>query len=144
MGPNGGDEVNRIQRGGNYGWPLVSLGRSYGGAWQSERFQMEGTINPFAFWMPGISPSSLVFYDGVEFPEWRGDLFVAGMQEGQIPGTGHLQRIRFNANGEEIRRERLLTDLRQRIRDVSMGPDGRLWLLTDEDDGLVLRIESVE
>jgi len=144
MGPNGGDEVNRLQRGGNYGWPLVSLGRSYSGAWQSERFQMEGTLNPIAFWMPGISPSSLVFYDGDEFPFWTGDLFVAGMQVGQIPGTGHLQRIKFNADGEEIRRESLLSDLRQRIRDVSMGPDGRLWLLTDEDDGLVLRIESID
>ena len=105
---------------------------------------MEGTLNPIAFWMPGISPSSLVFYDGDEFPFWTGDLFVAGMQVGQIPGTGHLQRIKFNADGEEIRRESLLSDLRQRIRDVSMGPDGRLWLLTDEDDGLVLRIESID
>lgn len=144
MGPNGGDEVNRIRRGGNFGWPLVSLGISYGGAWQSERFQMEGTINPIAFWMPGISPSSLVFYDGDEFPQWQGDLFISGMQVGQIPGTGLLQRIKFNADGNEIRRESLLTDLRQRIRDVKMGPDGRLYLLTDEDDGLVLRIESVK
>ena len=104
---------------------------------------MEGAINPVAFWMPGISPSSLVFYDGDEFPRWQGDLFISGMQEGQIPGTGKLQRIKFNENGDEIRRESLLTDLRQRIRDVKMGPDGRLYLLTDEDDGLVLRIESV-
>ena len=144
MGPNGGDEVNRIRRGGNFGWPLVSLGRSYGGAWQSERYQMEGTINPVAFWMPGISPSSLAFYDGDEFSRWKGDLFISGMQVGQIPGTGQLQRIKFNENGDEIRRESLLTDLRQRIRDVKMGPDGRLYLLTDEDDGLVLRIESVK
>jgi aldose sugar dehydrogenase len=143
MGPNGGDEVNRIRRGGNYGWPLVSLGRSYGGAWQSESFQMEGTIDPYAFWMPGISPSNLVFYDGDEFPEWQGDLFVSAMQAGQVPGTGQLQRIKFNADGDEVRRESLLTDLRQRIRDVKMGPDGRLYLLTDEDDGVVLRIESV-
>lgn len=143
MGPDGGDEVNRIQRGGNYGWPLVSLGRSYGGAWQSERFQMEGTINPFAFWMPGMSPTSLVFYDGDEFPKWRGDLFVSGMQVGQIPGTGHLERIKLNEDGDEIARELLLTDLRQRIRDVKMGPDGRLYLLTDEDDGVLLRIESI-
>ena len=143
MGPNGGDEVNRSRRGGNFGWPMVSLGRSYGGAWQSERFQMEGTLNPIAFWMPGISPSSLAFYDGDEFPRWKGDLFVSGMQVGQIPGTGQLQRIGFNEDGDEIRRESLLTDLRQRIRDVKMGPDGRLYLLTDEDDGLLLRIESV-
>lgn len=143
MGPNGGDEVNRIERGGNFGWPLVSLGRSYSGGWQSERFQMEGTRNPIAFWMPGVSPSSLAFYDGDEFPRWKGDLFVSAMQVGQIPGTGSLQRIKFNENGEEIRREALLTNLRQRIRDVKMGPDGRLYLLTDEDDGVVMRIESV-
>lgn len=142
MGPNGGDEVNRVERGGNYGWPLVSLGRAYSGGWQSERFQMEGTRDPIAFWMPGVSPSSLAFYNGDEFPRWQGDLFVSAMQVGQIPGTGSLQRIKFNEDGEEIRRETLLTDLRQRIRDVKMGPDGRLYLLTDEDDGLVLRIES--
>lgn len=143
MGPNGGDEVNRLEAGGNYGWPLVSLARAYAGPWQTGRFQMDGTIDPEAFWMPGISPSSLTFYDGEEFPRWQGDLFVAGMQEGQIPGTGHLQRIKFNDAGEEIRRERLLTDLRQRIRDVDVGPDGRLYLLTDEDDGVVMRIEGV-
>ncbi|MFZ9585687.1 MAG: PQQ-dependent sugar dehydrogenase [Pseudohongiellaceae bacterium] len=143
MGPNGGDEVNRLVRGGNYGWPLVSLGRSYSGDWQSERFQQEGTLDAVAFWMPGVSPSSLAFYDGDEFPAWRGDLFVSAMQVGQIPGTGQLQRIKFNERGEEIRRESLLGDLRQRIRDVKMGPDGRLYLLTDEDDGLLLRIEAV-
>jgi glucose/arabinose dehydrogenase len=143
MGPNGGDEVNRIQRGGNYGWPLVSLGQAYAGGWQSERFQMEGTINPTAFWSPGISVSSLAFYTGSEFPQWQGDLFVAAMQKGQIPGTGQLVRIKYNADGEEMRQESLLADLRQRIRDVKQGPDGRLYLLTDEDDGLVLRIEAV-
>lgn len=144
MGPNGGDEVNRLEAGGNYGWPLVSLARAYAGPWQTGRFQMENTIDPIAYWMPGISPSSLAFYNGDEFPRWQGDLFVTGMQEGQIPGTGHLQRIKFNEQGEEIRRERLLSDLRQRMRDVTMGPDGRLYLLTDEDDGLVLRIEAVD
>jgi aldose sugar dehydrogenase len=143
MGPNGGDEVNRLQRGGNYGWPLVSLGQSYGGGWQSERFQMEGTLNPVAFWSPGISVSSLAFYSGAEFPRWQGDLFVAAMQKGQLPGTGQLVRIKFNDKGQEMRQESLLTNLRQRIRDVKQGPDGRLYLLTDEDDGVVLRIESV-
>ena len=143
MGPHGGDDVNRLRKGGNYGWPLVSLGLAYSGGQQSERFQMEETSNPVAFWMPGISPSSLVFYDGTEFPRWKGDLFISAMQQGQIPGTGQLQRIHFNAKGEEIRRESLLGNLRQRIRDVKMGPDGRLYLLTDEDDGVVMRIESV-
>lgn len=144
MGPNGGDEVNRIERGGNYGWPLVSLGQAYSGGWQAERFQMEGTLNPVAFWSPGISVSSLAFYTGDEIPQWKGDLFIAAMQKGQIPGTGQLVRIKFNENGEEMRQESLLTDLRQRIRDVKQGPDGMLYLLTDEDDGLVLRIEAVE
>lgn len=144
MGPNGGDEVNRIERGGNYGWPLVSLGQAYSGGWQAERFQMEGTINPVAFWSPGISVSSLAFYSGDEIPQWKGDLFIAAMQKGQIPGTGQLVRIKFNENGEEMRQESLLTDLRQRIRDVKQGPDGMLYLLTDEDDGLLLRIEAVE
>lgn len=143
MGPNGGDELNRIRRGGNYGWPLVSLGRAYGGGWQSERFQMEGTLNPVAFWMPGISVTGLTFYTGDEFPAWRGDLFIGAMQKGQIPGTGQLVRIKFNENGEEMRQESLLTDLRQRIRDVKQGPDGRLYVLTDEDDGLLLRLEAV-
>lgn len=144
MGPNGGDEVNRIERGGNYGWPLVSLGQAYSGGWQAERFQMEGTLNPVAFWSPGISVSSLAFYTGDAIPEWKGDLFIAAMQKGQIPGTGQLVRIKFNENGEEMRQESLLTDLRQRIRDVKQGPDGMLYLLTDEDDGLLLRIEAVE
>jgi len=104
---------------------------------------MEGTINPVAFWVPGVSVTGLTFYTGDEFPRWQGDLFVAAMQKGQIPGTGQLIRIKFNERGEEIRQESLLTDLRQRMRDVKQGPDGRLYILTDEDDGLVLRIESV-
>lgn len=141
MGPNGGDELNRIRRGGNYGWPLVSLGRAYSGGFQSERFQMEGTFDPVAYWMPGISVSSLTFYSGDEIPEWRGDLFISAMQKGQIAGTGQLVRIKFNADGEEVHQESLLTELRQRIRDVKQGPDGRLYLITDEDDGLLLRIE---
>jgi len=144
MGPNGGDELNRIERGGNYGWPLVSLGRAYAGGWQAQNFQMEDALNPVAFWMPGISVSSLTFYSGSEIPEWQGDLFISAMQKGQIPGTGQLVRIKFDERGEEIRQESLLTDLRQRIRDVKQGPDGRLYLLTDEDDGLLLRIEAAE
>lgn len=143
MGPNGGDEVNVIAKGADYGWPQASLGFSYSGGWQAASFQVDGARDPAAFWMPGISVTGLTFYSGDEFPRWQGDLFIGGMQEGQIPGTGHLQRIHFNERGEEVRRERLLTDLRQRVRDVKQGPDGRLYLLTDEDDGLLLRIESV-
>jgi glucose/arabinose dehydrogenase len=143
MGPNGGDELNLIERGGNYGWPMVSLGRSYGGAMQSDRFQMEGTIDPVAFWVPGVSVSGLTFYSGDEFPQWQGDIFIAAMRKGQVMGTGQIIRIKFNELGQEIRQESLLTDLRQRMRDIKQGPDGRLYILTDEDDGVLLRIESV-
>jgi len=141
MGPNGGDEVNALVPGGNFGWPLVSLGRTYGGPWQSETFNGEGMQDPAVFWMPSISTSGLDFYTGDKLAAWKGDLFVGGMRYGEIPGTGQLQRILFNENMEELRREVLLGDLRHRIRDVRQGPDELLYLLTDSDEGAVLRIE---
>ena len=144
MGPNGGDEVNALVAGGNYGWPIVSLGRDYSGRWQSETFSRDGIQNPVVYWMPSISTSGLDFYTGDRLPAWTGDLFVGGMRYGEITGTGQLQRIRFNENMEELRREVLFADLRQRIRDVRQGPDGLLYLLTDADDGAVLRIEPAD
>jgi len=144
MGPNGGDEVNLLVAGGNYGWPVISLGRDYSGPWQSEKFSADGIENPVVFWMPSISTSGLEFYTGDVLGAWNGDLFVGGMRYGEISGTGQLQRIRFNENMQEIRREVLLADLRQRVRDVRQGPDGLLYLLTDAADGAVLRIEPAE
>jgi glucose/arabinose dehydrogenase len=144
MGPNGGDEINILKPGANYGWPIVSLGRTYPGPWQSQHFQQEGIEQPVVFWMPSISVSGIAFYTGNKLPKWKGDVFVGGMREGEIPGTGHLERILFNENMEELRRESLLVDLRRRIRDVRQGPDELLYLLTDEDDGAVLRIEPAE
>lgn len=141
MGPNGGDEVNALVPGGNYGWPLVSLGRDYAGPWQSDGFSREGMENPVVYWMPSISATGLDFYTGDRLAAWKGDLFVGGMRYGEITGTGQLQRIRFNDEMQELRREVLLADLRHRIRDVREGPDGLLYLLTDADDGAVLRIE---
>jgi glucose/arabinose dehydrogenase len=142
MGPNGGDEINILRPGGNYGWPLVSLGRTYPGPWQSKQFQREGFEDPVVFWMPSISTSGLAFYTGNRLSKWKGDIFVGGMRYGEIPGTGQLQRILINENLEELRREPLLVDLRQRIRDVRQGPDELLYLVTDhEKDGAVLRIE---
>jgi glucose/arabinose dehydrogenase len=140
-GPNGGDEINVLKPGANYGWPLVSTGRSYPGPWQSKGFSREGFEDPVVYWMPSIAASGMAFYMGSKLANWTGDVFVGGMRMGEIPGTGHLQRIRFNANWEEIRREMLLVDLRQRIRDVRQGPDELLYLLTDENDGAILRIE---
>jgi glucose/arabinose dehydrogenase len=100
-----------------------------------------GFERPEILWWPSVAPSGLVFYTGDRFPAWQGNLFLGAMMVGRIGGTGHLERIVFNARGEEIRREWLLTDLKQRIRDVRQGPDGYLYLLTDEQQGAVLRIE---
>jgi len=140
-GPNGGDEINIIRPGRNYGWPLVSYGRTYQGPKQSEQPWREGFEQPIVFWVPSIAVSGMTFYTGNRLPKWRGDVFVGGMRRGEIPGTGHLERILFNEKMEELRRESLLAEMRQRIRDVRQGPDELLYLLTDADDGGVLRIE---
>jgi glucose/arabinose dehydrogenase len=140
-GPNGGDEINVLEPGGNYGWPIVSLGRTYPGPWQSRGFSREGFIDPLVYWTPSIAVSGLAFYTGDALPKWKGDVFVGALRQGEIPGTGHLQRILFNENMEELRREQLLVDLRRRIRDVRQGPDELLYLLTDDDNGAILRIE---
>jgi glucose/arabinose dehydrogenase len=140
-GPNGGDEINILKPGLNYGWPLVSYGRTYTGEWQSARPGHEGFEPPIVYWMPSIAVSGMAFYTGDKLPKWRGDVFVGALRTGEIPGTGHLERILFNEKMEELRRESLLTELRQRIREVRQGPDGYLYLLTDEKEGAVLRIE---
>jgi len=139
-GPNGGDEINVILPGRNYGWPDVSLGRSYEGPWQG-KFAKEGIEPPVVYWMPSIAVSGMAFYTGDRFPAWKGNVFVGALRYGEIPQTGHLQRVVFNERGEEMRREMLLTELRQRIRDVRQGPDGLLYLLTDENPGALLRLE---
>ena len=108
MGPNGGDELNVLEPGGNYGWPLVSFGRTYPGPWQSQHFQKEGFRDPVVFWVPSISTSGLAFYTGDRLPKWKGDIFVGGMRYGEIPNTGRLERILINENMEELRREPLL------------------------------------
>ena len=143
-GPLGGDEVNILKPGANYGWPLVSLGRQYSGARVSERYQLEGLEDPVLHWTPSIAISGMTFYTGDRFPNWKNNLFVGGLQFGRIQGTGQMHRIVFNENWEELRREAFFTDLRQRIRDVKQGPDGLLYVLTDEEDGAILRLEPVK
>lgn len=143
-GPNGGDEVNILVPGGNYGWPDVSFGREYSGHRISEYPTREGLESPLLVWLPAIAASGMTIYTGDRFPAWQGNLFVGSLRQGGINGTGHLQRIVFNEKNEELRRESLLTDLRQRIRDVRQGPDGLLYLLTDEEQGALLRIEPLE
>ena len=143
MGPNGGDEINILAAGVNYGWPLVSLGRTYGGPWQAP-FTKEGFRDPVVYWMPSIAAASLSFYTGDKLPKWKGDIFIAGMRYGEIPGTGQIQRVLLNPKLEELRREPLLVDMRRRIRDVKQGKDGLLYLLTDDEEGVMLRIEPAE
>jgi aldose sugar dehydrogenase len=143
-GPNGGDEINILKPGRNYGWPLVSYGRTYQGPWQSERPGHAGFEPPVVIWVPAIAVSGMTFYTGDKFPKWKGDIFVGSLRTGEIPGTGHIERILFNQKMEELRRESLLTELRQRVRDIRQGPDGLLYVLTDEKEGAVLRIEPVQ
>jgi len=140
-GPNGGDEINILVPGRNYGWPVASYGRTYEGPRVSDVPWREGIEQPLVFWVPSIAVTGMAVYTGERFPAWKNNVFVGSMRMGEIPGTGHLERVVFNDKTEELRREILLTELRQRIRDVRQGPDGLLYLLTDEDDGAVLRIE---
>jgi glucose/arabinose dehydrogenase len=142
QGPDGGDEINVLQPGANYGWPLVSYGRSYPGPRISPNPTLEGTVAPLVFWVPSIAVTGMTFYNGDVFTAWRRSAFVGGLREGEVPRTGQLQRIEFNDRWEEIRREPMLRELAQRIRDVRQGPDGLLYVLTAEaPDGAVLRIE---
>jgi aldose sugar dehydrogenase len=140
-GPNGGDEVNELQAGRNYGWPLVSHGRFYLGPRVNVNPYKEGMEPPLVVWVPSIAPSGLVFYTGDRFPQWKNSLFVGGMRQGEVPRSGHLERLDFNEQWEELHRESMLRELQQRIRDVRQGPDGLLYLLTAENDGALLKIE---
>ena len=144
IGPMGGDEVNILVPGHNYGWPLVSMGRNYTGTLVSDQpWYRPGMDNPRIFWVPSISPSSIIFYTGDKFPAWKGNLFVGALNGQQ------LQRIAFNQPSQAERREPLLTQLSIRIRDVQQGPDGNIYVATEkrfggtDADGTVLRIEPV-
>jgi glucose/arabinose dehydrogenase len=155
IGPMGGDELNVLVPGRNYGWPLVSLGKIYNGSATSEQsWYRPGMEMPVMFWVPAISPSSLIFYTGDRFPLWRGHLFVGALSGQQ------LQRIAFNQPPPQVeRRESLLTQLDLRIRDVRQGPDGLIYVATerpteptaevpaggsDAPTGSILRVEPAE
>ena len=144
-GPQGGDEINIIRAGANYGWPVVSYGRAYSGDLtgthsgpQRTARQMEGVDDPVFFWSPSISPAGLMFYTGDRFPAWQGDLFTGALRGAE------LQRLIFNDRGLLVRQQSLLRELGQRIREVRQGPDGLIYLLTGEDDGALLRLEPLE
>jgi aldose sugar dehydrogenase len=141
QGPSGGDELNVLRRGRNYGWPIVSFGRHYSGSRISPRPSRVGMEDPAIVWLPSIGATGMTFYTGHRFPRWKGNAFVAGLREGGVPRTGQIQRIVFNDEWQELRREPLLMELGQRLRDIREGPDGLLYVLTAEEDGALLRIE---
>jgi glucose/arabinose dehydrogenase len=145
IGPMGGDEVNILLPGHNYGWPLVSMGRNYTGSLVSDRpYQRDGMDNARMFWVPSISPSSLMFYSGERFPQWRGSMFV-----GALNGLS-LQRVAFGQPSQAERREQVLRPLGLRIRDVQQTRDGYIFVATEfrfgggEADGTILRLEPLE
>jgi glucose/arabinose dehydrogenase len=132
-GARGGDEINMPQAGRNYGWPLISYGRNYDFTKIGIGTHKEGLEQPLYYWDPSIAPSGAAFYTGDVFPEWKGNLFV-----GALAGQA-LHRLVLEGD-KVVGEEALLGELRERIRDVRMGPDGVLWLLTDSSEGRVLRV----
>jgi aldose sugar dehydrogenase len=132
-GPRGGDEINIPEAGKNYGWPVIGYGIDYDGTKIHESTQKAGMEQPIKYWVPSIAPSGMAFYTGDLIPAWRGSLFV-GALAGQI-------LVRLELKGDTVgSEERLLRTLNERIRDVRMGPDGALWLATDNSAGRILRV----
>lgn len=132
-GPRGGDELNLIQPGNNYGWPLITYGIDYTGAQISPYTELPGLQQPLLHWTPSVAPSSLTQYRGALFPEWQGDLFASTLAERSV------RRIRLQ-DGKPAEQEVLFAELGERIRDVRSGPDGALYLLTDSAEGQLLRV----
>jgi glucose/arabinose dehydrogenase len=133
MGPQGGDELNLIRRGKDYGWPTIGYGEDYSGKPIHSRTQAPGMEQPVYYWDPVIAPSGLTIYDGSLFPEWRGNLLIGGLASRAL--------IRLVLRDDRVvGEERLLTDLNSRIREVCQGPDGALYLLTDAREGRLLKV----
>jgi glucose/arabinose dehydrogenase len=135
-GPRGGDELNRTLAGRNYGWPLVTYGTEYSGIKISDRTEAPGLESPVHHWVPSIATSGLAFYTGKSIPQWHGNAFVGGLK------SGELSRLEMR-DGKVASEERLFgSELNRRIRAVVNGPDGALYLLTDEDDGWLVRVSG--
>jgi len=142
LGPYGGDKINILKAGGDYGWPDYGYGRNNDSSPMGNP-NTPGIEPALLVWLPGITPSGLLFYTGDAFPAWQGNLFVGSVVRGRVNGATGIERVVFNDTDRmwETRRETILPELRQRIRDVRQGPDGFLYVLTEEVDGAVLRVE---
>jgi glucose/arabinose dehydrogenase len=137
-GPMGGDEINIIERGANYGWPVVSFGRNYDGSPVGEGKQhAPGIADPIWHWTPSMAPSGMAFYTGDLFPAWKGSLFNGALK------FEYLSRLTLEGN-KAVKEERMLQGLHERIRDVRQGPDGALYLLTDNSRGRILRLAPAQ
>lgn len=134
-GPQGGDEINVIRPGVNYGWPVITFGVNYViGTKIGEGTHKPGMAQPLHYWVPSIAPSGMAFYTGDKFPNWRGDLFIGALKDQML--------VRLRLDGEKVvSEERMLQNTLGRIRDVRQGPDGFIYLLTDEDNGGLFRLE---
>jgi aldose sugar dehydrogenase len=136
-GPQGGDEVNIIRAGANFGWPVITYGVNYGiGTKIGEGTAKPGMEQPIHYWVPSIAPSGMAFYTGDRFPRWKGNLFVGALRDQML--------VRLQLDGTSVvKEERLLKNVLGRIRDVRMGPDGLIYLLTDESDGVLARLDPL-
>jgi aldose sugar dehydrogenase len=134
-GPQGGDEINVIRAGVNYGWPVITYGVNYGsGTKIGEGTAKPGMAQPLYYWVPSIAPSGMAFYTGDRFPRWKGNLFVGALKDEML--------VRLELDGEKVtKEERLIQGVLGRIRDVRIGPDGLIYLLTDESSGVLARLE---
>jgi aldose sugar dehydrogenase len=133
-GPRGGDELNLLQPGRNYGWPVITYGKDYSGAYVSPYTELAGMEQPLLYWIPSIAPSGLAVYRGEAFPEWQGDLFLGALVDREV------RRIDLEG-GQVVDDQALFSNLEERIRNVELGPDGHLYLVTDSDQGRILRVE---
>ena len=133
-GAKGGDEINRPEAGSNYGWPVISYGVNYNGRKIGKGTEAEGMEQPLFYWDPSIAPSGLAVYDGDMFPEWKGDLLVGSLK------FALLSRLDRDESGNILGEERMLENAFGRIRDVNVAPDGSIWLLTDEQNGAIVRL----
>jgi glucose/arabinose dehydrogenase len=132
-GPRGGDELNIPQAGKNYGWPVIGFGIDYSGAKIHQGTSRQGMEQPIKQWTPVIAPSGMAFYTAELFPRWKNNLFIGGLASTAL--------VRLEVDGEKVtKEERLLRDMGERIRDVRVGPDGALWLLTDSSRGMLLKV----
>jgi len=144
LGPYGGDKVNVLKAGGDYGWPDYSYGRNNDSSPIPNPNNVTGIEPALLVWVPGITPSGLLFYTGDKFPAWKGNLMVGSVVRGRVNGASGVERVVFNDKMWETRRETFLAELKQRIRDIRQTPDGLIYLLTEEVNGAVLKLEPAD